>query len=286
MSLGADGGSDDRLLQLCFLEADPADCWAAIPPVRQGGGRRRRGPGHLRRAIAAHGRRHRPLHRRAVVTGIVHQLSQLLDSFDLGSVDNGRYRARNAGEGRDVIFGGQLLAQSIVAAVRDQPDKEVKTIHTIFARGGKASEPVELEIGAMHSGRTFGSVTVTVWQGERLCARSLVLLHLPEPDLIRHAAGMPPVDRPDATPASDYGFDGWQIGVVGGVDLSDPDAVGPAELFVWTRFKGAPDDLTTSQALLAYATDGFLIGTAMRPHAGVGQAQAHRRSLPAWSATR
>ena len=37
----------------------------------------------------------------------------------------------------------------------------------------------------------------------------------------------------------------------------------------------APADLTTSQALLAYASDGFLIATAMRPHAGVGQAQAH-----------
>src|ERR1700685_3171711 len=30
-----------------------------------------------------------------------------------------------------------------------------------------------------------------------------------------------------------------------------------------------------SQALLAYASDGFLIGTAMRPHLGVGQALAH-----------
>jgi acyl-CoA thioesterase II len=31
----------------------------------------------------------------------------------------------------------------------------------------------------------------------------------------------------------------------------------------------------TQQELLAYATDGFLIGTAMRPHKGVGQAMAH-----------
>ena len=30
------------------------------------------------------------------------------------------------------------------------------------------------------------------------------------------------------------------------------------------------------QALLAYATDGFLIGTAMRPHAGIGQSMSHR----------
>ena len=45
---------------------------------------------------------------------------------------------------------------------------------------------------------------------------------------------------------------------------------------MWTRFAGAPDDPGVGQALLAFATDGFLIGTAMRPHAGVGQAQAHR----------
>ena len=48
--------------------------------------------------------------------------------------------------------------------------------------------------------------------------------------------------------------------------------------------RDAPDDLVISQALLAYSTDGFLIGTAMRPHEGVSQAQAHL-ATPAWSAT-
>ena len=38
---------------------------------------------------------------------------------------------------------------------------------------------------------------------------------------------------------------------------------------------GAPADPVLDQALLAFATDGFLIGTAMRPHEGVGQSQAH-----------
>jgi acyl-CoA thioesterase II len=63
---------------------------------------------------------------------------------------------------------------------------------------------------------------------------------------------------------------------VGDVDINDPEAVGPAELDVWTRFPGAPSDPGTSQALLSFATDGFLIGTAMRPHAGIGQSMSHR----------
>ena len=205
----------------------------------------------------------------------MHQLSELLDCLDLQAAGPGRYRAANAGGGRDVIFGGQILGQSIVAATRDQPDKEVKTIHTIFARGGRVADPVEIQVDQMHSGRTFGSVTVTVSQGERLCARSLVLLHQPEPDLIRHAAPAPAVGPPESTSIREFEFKGYEMGIVGDVDISDPDATGPAELPVWVRFKGAPDDLTTSQALLSWSTDGFLIGTAMRPHPGVGQSQAH-----------
>ena len=68
----------------------------------------------------------------------------------------------------------------------------------------------------------------------------------------------------------------WEIRTVDGVDIADPGAVGPARLDVWTRFADAPDEPTLNQALLAFATDGFLIGTAMRPHDGVGQSLAHR----------
>lgn len=202
-------------------------------------------------------------------------LTDLLQALDLEQVGESRYRAQNVAGGRGVIFGGQLLAQSIVAAMRDQPGKELKTIHTVFARGGAVDAPVDIDVDVMHSGRAFASATVTMRQGERLCTRSLVLLSAAEPDVIRHADPMPAVDPPERAVAMGDSASAWQVRIVGGVDISDPQAVGPAELNVWTRFHGAPDDLTTSQALLAYATDGFLIGTAMRPHAGIGQSLAH-----------
>jgi acyl-CoA thioesterase len=116
---------------------------------------------------------------------------------------------------------------------------------------------------------------VTITQGDRLCTRSIVLLTADETDLIRHADPMPAAPSPDESGARQTDGGAWEVRVVGDVDVSDPDAVGPAELEVWTRFVGAPDDPAINQALLAFATDGFLIGTAMRPHAGVGQAQAH-----------
>ena len=67
---------------------------------------------------------------------------------DLG---DGRWSAPNptdSPEGRDVVFSGQVLAQMIMAsdaAVASQ--KEVKSIHAIFARAGSYSAgPMELQL--------------------------------------------------------------------------------------------------------------------------------------------
>jgi acyl-CoA thioesterase len=182
--------------------------------------------------------------------------------------------SEHVGPSGGVIFGGQLLAQSIVAAVTGQ-DKRVKTVHTVFARAASTDAPIDVSVDRTHTGRTFASSTVTVNQGERLCARSLILLSADEPDFIRHADPAPPMSEPDAATRVDHGDGAWEIRVVDDVDISDPDVVGPPVLDVWTRFADAPDDAETGQALLAYASDGFLIGTAMRPHEGVGQSQAH-----------
>jgi acyl-CoA thioesterase len=202
-------------------------------------------------------------------------IESLLASLTLEPGGDDRYTASNVEHGPGtVIFGGQLLGQSIVAASLGEPRKRVKTVHTIFARAGAPDAPVEISVDRMHSGRAMASCTVTIGQGDRLICRSLVLLSAEEPDFIRHADGAPSAAAPDGDGG---GMGAWEIRVVGDVDISDPDQVGPPDLDVWTRFVGAPgDDEAIEQALLAYATDGFLIGTAMRPHEGVGQSQSHR----------
>ena len=202
-------------------------------------------------------------------------IEAFLDALTLEPTGPDRYRAANLESEHGVVFGGQLLAQSVIAALADQDGKTVKTIHTVFARGGSPDAPLEVEVERMHSGRSVASSTVTMTQGGQIVTRSLVLLSAEEDDVIRHADAR----RTDSTPGDVAGLvrssGAWEIGIVGGVDLSDPELVGPPELNVWIRFAGAPDDPRTDQALVAYSTDGFLIGTAMRPHPGVGQAQAH-----------
>jgi acyl-CoA thioesterase II len=202
----------------------------------------------------------------------------LLGALDLEPTGPGTHRAGNTASGHGTIFGGQLLAQTVVAARRAHEGKAVKTVQTIFARAGRLDAPVEITTEPIHDGRAFSSTTVSIRQGDRLCARSLVLLTVDEADFVRHADPAPATAAhpPTGEGQVPHGEGGdWRIESVGGVDVSDPDLVGPPEHEVWTRFAGAPDDPVTDQALLAYATDAFLIGAAMRPHAGVGQAQAH-----------
>lgn len=198
-----------------------------------------------------------------------------LATLDLERTDTG-FRATSLGAGGGVVFGGQLLAQSIVAAARTQPDKEVKSIHTVFARSARDDQPIDLGVTELHRGRAFGSVAITVQQGDRTCAQSTVLLHAPDADLIRYAVEPPKAPDPDGLiERGEAGW--WNIRYDPTIDLGDADAVGPPELDVWTRFPDVDGrDLPTSQALLAYASDGFLIATAMRPHRGIGQSMAHQ----------
>lgn len=200
----------------------------------------------------------------------------LVGSLELEPTGPDTYVAPNVDSGHGVVFGGQLMGQSIVAGLAGLEGMAAKTLHIVFARGARPDAPVEIAVDRMHAGRTFASTTVTISQGDRLCTRALVLAHADdEPDLIRHADRPSTLVAPDDCPPMGEDGSAWQIRSVGDVDINDPDKVGPADLDVWTRFVGAPEDPAVNQALLAYATDGFLIATAMRPHPGVGQALAH-----------
>jgi acyl-CoA thioesterase II len=179
-------------------------------------------------------------------------------------------------EQRPVVFGGQIMGQMIVAASRFEPAKQVKSLHVIFARAGNVSRPVEIALDPFQSGRAFGSIEATASQGDRLLSRGLILMDAGEGDVIRHQTPEKPYGDPLACPeavSADHG--GVDVRIVDGVDLMTTAVTGPPELGVWIRFRQAPGDPAIHQALLSWYTDPFLIASAMRPHDGVGQVQAH-----------
>jgi acyl-CoA thioesterase len=203
-------------------------------------------------------------------------IDDLIAALTLEPLGDHRYRGANLRNEHGVVFGGQLIAQSVGAATASADGKSVQSVHTVFVRSAAPDAPLEVEVVPLHAGRTVATTSVSIVQGDRLCTQSLVVLSATDRDFIRHGDRAPDVAAPgDGIPLDDLGR-GWQVRAGESIDLMEPDAVGPPNLDLWLRFDGAPDDPALAQALLAYASEGFVIGTSMRPHAGVGLAMAHR----------
>jgi acyl-CoA thioesterase len=203
-------------------------------------------------------------------------MTSLYSTLELEPTGENTFRAQNDSHGAGVVFGGQLLAQAVVAALQGEPEKRVKTLHTVFARAGRVDQPLEISVQPVSSGRAFGSKVINFSQGDRVFCTATALLTANEDDFIRHADAAPTgVPAPEDSKPMSHDDGPWQLRVPNGVDVNDPSLVGPPDYLLWGRFEGAPSSAVAQQGLLAYTTESFLIASAMRPHEGVGQSQAH-----------
>ncbi|MDG2005648.1 MAG: thioesterase family protein [Novosphingobium sp.] len=204
------------------------------------------------------------------------QKSPILSCFELEQTAPATFTGQSVGdERRPVVFGGQIMGQMIAAAALVEPGKQVKNLHTVFARAGTVKQPVEYTLDQFHSGRAFGSIEAIAAQGERMLSRGLLLMDAGEVDVIRHQVPELPVSGPEHHAATQGGEPGVEIRVVDNVDMMTTAVTGDPELNLWLRWSDVPDEPAMHQAALAWFTDPFLIGAAMRPHDGIGQEQAH-----------
>ncbi len=200
-------------------------------------------------------------------------LDNLLQCLQLKSVGPGVVEGQNLDIDYRRVFGGQLLAQFVMAATEAAPEKSVKSLHVLFPREGDTSRPMEYQVDVKQNGRTFATIEIVALQEGKVIAVATASVHADE-DGMHRSDDPPDVGLPlDATP-QEFGIIPYEIRVVDGVDLSDRQA-GPARFEFWTR---APrlrdlgeDRRSVHQALLAHATDLTIIGTALRPFEGVSQ---------------
>ena len=199
-------------------------------------------------------------------------LEDLVGCLELGAVEPGLVEGRNLDIGYHRVFGGQILAQILIAASAASPEKSVKSMTVLFPREGDTTKPMRYRVDKRQDGRTFGTTEVLASQDEKVVAVAVVSMHVDEEGL--HRSDLPPdPGPPDAATALDLAMVPWETRVVGGVDLGDP-AAGPARLEIWMRAPQFNAERATHQALLAHATDLTLIGTALRPFVGLSQADS------------
>ena len=160
------------------------------------------------------------------------------------------------------VFGGQLLGQFIRAAQLTCPDKTVKSLHAVFAREGRAAEPVRYPSTRQHQGRSFASLTITAHQTRGVLASSSVSMPAVE-DGPEHQDREPVPALLGEKHRAELDLIPWETRCAD--DLNAVTA-GPPRLELWMRTPPVDGDLAF--ALTAYASDLTPIGTALRPLEG------------------
>ncbi|MFF0081812.1 acyl-CoA thioesterase [Streptomyces canus] len=201
--------------------------------------------------------------------------NDLLDCLDPKPLGQDRYEARSQQLAYHRLFGGQLLAQSARVAELACPGKAVKSLHVLFPREGRGGEPVRYETDRVQQGRTYATVQIRARQEHGIIAVATVSLHTweggPQRQSVEPVAAPPGEER-----RIDLELLPWETRAATNLDsLTDE----PPAYDLWTRTPPVAADLGT--ALLSYATDLTLIGTALRPVAGVTQHDAGRAFVSA-----
>ena len=91
--------------------------------------------------------------------------STLAELLDLEQIDNNLFRGENFGTVSGILFGGQVLAQSLTAARRTvTDDRRLHSMHAYFILAGKLDRPVIFHVDTIRDGKSFTTRRVVAVQ--------------------------------------------------------------------------------------------------------------------------
>ena len=212
-------------------------------------------------------------------------LETLLDALALKQVDDDRYEGRSVERLRPRVFGGELLAQTLIAAARTAGDRPCHALHVDFLAPGVPSLPIEYRVRRVRDGRRFAQRQVSGYQRDREIVMATASFAAAADEAVDYQhERMPEVPGPDGLTSEleqrmavadqlPIAQRPWllepravEVRQVRPVPLIDPPPVPPIAL-TWIRTIGAmPDDQALHCAVLAYASDLTLLDTACYPH--------------------
>lgn len=212
------------------------------------------------------------------------QVSELLHLLELERIEVNLFRgdSRSVGSGR--VFGGQVMAQALSAALKTVPeDRFVHSLHGYFLLAGDEKHPIIFEVERIRDGGSFTTRRVKAIQHGQAIFHLSASFQL-EQHGYEHQMPMPKVSKADELPS----YDGMvkQFGdllpptLKRFLDVDRPLEFRPVEFInpiqaekyepkrhVWMRAKGSmPDKRIAHQLVLAYASDYNLLTTALFPH--------------------
>ncbi len=208
-------------------------------------------------------------------------LAQLLEVLSPSPLGEDRFTAGNMHPAAFRVYGGQVLAQCISAAVATvEAERALHSQHAYFLRPGDPAKAIAFEVERARDGLSFSSRRVVALQGGKPILVSSMSFQVPSRG-DDYQPAMPRVPPPEALPSErqlsleagklDESFmittgEDLDIRVVEPVDWDHPVPREPV-LQAWMKTTGAvPDQRGLHQALLAYMSDAFLIDVCLIAH--------------------
>ena len=207
-------------------------------------------------------------------------VEELVELLDLEAIEDNLFRGRQPDTQMQRVFGGQVLAQSLVAAVRTVPEPfGCHSLHSYFLRPGDTKVPIIYDVEDIRDGRSFCTRRVAARQHGRPIFYMTANFQVPEQGL-EHQDRMPDVPSPEecALPedyTSRYKED-WlrEWAALDVRPVADSREGGrletrdhPARSQWWIRASAElPDDPVIQLAAFTYATDMTLLPAALVPH--------------------
>jgi acyl-CoA thioesterase-2 len=211
-------------------------------------------------------------------------LLTLLDLDDLGGArtDKDVFVGPSERQPRHRVFGGQVLAQSLIAASRTvTDDRAVHSMHAYFLRPGDADKPITFGVERLRDGRSFSARQVHAYQdgtpilsmiasfqveSEGIDHQSTMPAGIPDPESLPSTADLlGSIDHPVAQYwAYDRPFDVRHVDPALYVSATGSHV---AKNVVWMKtMDPMPDGDTLHRAALAFASDYTLLEPVLRRH--------------------
>jgi acyl-CoA thioesterase-2 len=207
----------------------------------------------------------------------------LLDILDLERLEVNLFRGRSPAVGWQRVFGGQVVAQALVAACRTVEGRPPHSLHAYFLLPGDPKVPIIYDVDRIRDGRSFTTRRVNAIQHGHPIFSMAASFH-PDEDGMDHQADMPKVPMPEELPS--------EKDIYNRLASKMPEPVRrfyererPVELraveyeryvgkkipggtfHIWFRTTGTlPDDPVIHQSVLAYASDWGLLDASLARH--------------------
>jgi len=187
------------------------------------------------------------------------------------------------------IYGGQVIAQSLLAAYATVEGRVCHSLHCYFIRPGDPKIPIIFEVDRSRDGHSFTTRRVIAVQHGRQIFNLAASFQTPETGF-EHQVDMPQTVGPEGLPdlAEALGRVGPHLSEeqqrpiylrpvdIRFIDTTEPNPDGtPLEPMqrAWFRIAHAlPDELLWHQVTMAYASDMGLLSTSLRPHGSMWNA--------------